>query len=451
MKNIFMKQNFNYILFFCVFAISCSQKEIIVSDTDGVLGKSNAPATIEIKLNEAQLIALDAGSLVLEKKSGEIIPVQKETSAEGHKTKLVFIMPEGDADTRTFKLHEIESPVDALMTTTLDKNTGQLLIQENDKKVLQYNYQTVFEKDVVRPQSKIDTELSFGKVGGIYRDKYLKAHPKTSKDTVVTGSIYSIPRSDYIHPLYGLEEEMLSSDWPDGGHPHHRAIFWAWPEVEYGSQLGDIYALQRVFARPTGNIEYTSGTVFSEISAENLWMWEDKEGIVREQAIIRAYKSNSKTRIIDLTIKLDALKDSVTIATRNTDSYGGLNIRMQHPEKQDISFFTDEAEKSPRRAWSDFNGVFEGNNSTSGMMILQHQNNPEYPGDWQDYPGLHWVQPTFPTKNTRYELSKEESLILRFRLIVHAGGKPSIDTSENNWDAYHATNASIYRFQEDNK
>jgi hypothetical protein len=30
-----------------------------------------------------------------------------------------------------------------------------------------------------------------------------------------------------------LEGEMLTRDWPEGGHPHHRAIFWAWPEVEY--------------------------------------------------------------------------------------------------------------------------------------------------------------------------------------------------------------------------
>ncbi len=90
-------------------------------------------------------------------------------------------------------------------------------------------------------------------------------------------------------------------------------------------------------------------------------MWENTEPIVREQAIIRVYRATSSARIIDLTIKLVAIKDSITIATRNTDSYGGLNLRMMTPESQEISYFTDEVGAKPRRAWSDFNGIFEGN------------------------------------------------------------------------------------------
>ncbi|HPE58603.1 MAG TPA: PmoA family protein, partial [Bacteroidales bacterium] len=225
---------------------------------------------------------------------------------------------------------------------------------------------------------------------------------------------------------------------PDGGHPHHRGIFWAWPEVEYGKERGDIYALQRVFARPTGNIKLKGGQVFAEIDAENLWMWEDTEPIVKENAIIRVYHSTTTSRIIDLTIKLLALKDSVTIATRFTNSYGGLNIRMQTPENQNISFFTDRKGSDPLRAWSDFNGIFEGNKSTSGLMVLQHKDNPEYPGEWKEYPELAWVQPTFPTPNTRYLLSKEVPLILRYRLIIHSGGKQNEDYYMKNWDAYHS-------------
>jgi hypothetical protein len=178
--------------------------------------------------------------------------------------------------------------------------------------------------------------------------------------------------------------------------------------------------------------------VFAQINAENLWMWEDKEPIVNEHAVIRVYHSTTDSRIIDLTIKLLALKDSVTIATRFTDSYGGLNIRMQTPENQEISYFTDEKGTKPIRAWSDFNGIFEGNKSESGLMVLQHKSNPEYPGEWRDYPDLAWVQPTFPTPETRYLLSKEEPLVLRFRMIIHAGGKQKEDYYMKNWDAYHS-------------
>ena len=303
--------------------------------------------------------------------------------------------------------------------------------------MLQYNYQTVYEKDVIRSENNPEKIVYSNKMSGIYFEEYLKCHPEFPKDTIVSSAIYAIPRSDYIHPLYGLEHEMLTNDWPDAGHPHHRGIFWAWPEVEYGTRRGDIYALQTVFARPTGNIEFTSGPVYAEIDAENFWMWDDKEPIVRERAIIRVYHSTPDSRIIDLTIKLLALEDSVTIATRFTNSYGGLNLRMQSPQSQEISYFTDEKSSEPLRAWSDFNGIFEGNKSKSGLMVLQHQENPEYPGAWRDYPDLAWVQPTFPTPESRYLLSKNEPLVLRYRLIIHTGGRLSKNTFMKSWDAYH--------------
>ena len=272
----------------------------------------------------------------------------------------------------------------------------------------------------------------------------LEHHVRTETDTFVTTSIYAVPRSDYIHPLYGLNGEMLTRDWPEGGHPHHRAIFWAWPEVEYGSERGDIYALQRVFARPTGNMVFTGGPVFAQIEAENVWMWDDSEPIVREHAVINIYRSSQNTRVLDLTIKLKALQDSITIATRSTDSYGGLNLRMQTPLAQEISYYSDPEDSNPLRTWSDFNGIFEGNESSSGLMVLQHKDNPEYPGNWVEYPNLAWVQPTFPSTGTRYPLSKDDSLVLRYRLIVHDGEKPSIDISEKRWDAYNATSTPLY-------
>ena len=70
-------------------------------------------------------------------------------------------------------------------------------------------------------------------------------------------------------------------------------------------------------------------------------------------------------------------------------------------------------------------------------MVLQHRENPEYPGEWRDYPDLAWVQPTFPSPETRYLLSKNEPLILRYRLIIHPGGKLTKDTFMKSWDAYH--------------
>ena len=76
-----------------------------------------------------------------------------------------------------------------------------------------------------------------------------------------------------IHPLYGPHGEILTDDWtPD--HPHHRGIYWAWPEVDWQGKRGDLHALQHVFARPTGKIETQHGADFAQITAENVWRWE---------------------------------------------------------------------------------------------------------------------------------------------------------------------------------
>ncbi|MDR2765081.1 MAG: PmoA family protein [Tannerella sp.] len=323
-----------------------------------------------------------------------------------------------------------------VMTVAVNPDNGQYVICESGKPVLQYNYHTVYEDDVVRSESQKNQKITYSPVEGVYLDEYYKSNPAVDKDGKATSAIWATPRSNYIHPLYGLNGEMLTNDWPDGGHPHHRGIFWAWPEVEYGAERSDLYALQRVFARPVGNVKCIDGSGFAEIEAENRWIWEEKKAIVREWATIRAYRASEGRRIIDLTIRMQALVDSVTVATRFTNSYGGLNVRMATPQQQDISYYSDTATASPVRCWADFNGIFEGGQSTSGMTILQHKDNPEYPGKWVDYPTLSWVQPTFPTPDTRYPLSRDKALILRYRLVVHQGGKPDETVLVKLWDEY---------------
>lgn len=51
----------------------------------------------------------------------------------------------------------------------------------------------------------------------------------------VSNRKYAVARSGYIHPLHGLDGEVLTRDWsPD--HPHHRGLYWAWPEVDWGDR-----------------------------------------------------------------------------------------------------------------------------------------------------------------------------------------------------------------------
>lgn len=285
----------------------------------------------------------------------------------------------------------------ATMDVLKDETTGQYLIREGGKPVLCYNYQT---NDPGAVLAKI-------------KEANLK---------------YARSRSDYIHPLYGLDGEELTLDWPVD-HPHHRGIYWAWPEVDYRGERGDLHALQRVFARPTGQCTTQDGPDCARIEAENLWRWEDQDPIVRELAVIRAWRSAPVGRFIDLEFRFTALKDEVVLARRETKLYGGLNIRLAPAKEQEIRFVNDSVGAAPRRAWGELSGIFCGAAGT-GLTVFQSPSNPYYPGDWIQYPEINWLQPTFPTAGTRYVLNPGQPLTLKFRLWIHTGKASESELAE---------------------
>jgi hypothetical protein len=51
--------------------------------------------------------------------------------------------------------------------------------------------------------------------------------------------------SCYVHPLYGLDGEVLTDDFP-ADHVHHRGLYWAWPHVRLGSADHDLWTLRGV-------------------------------------------------------------------------------------------------------------------------------------------------------------------------------------------------------------
>ncbi len=292
-----------------------------------------------------------------------------------------------------------------LMQVQRDAATGQYRIFDGEQPVLQYNYATVNP-----PASYLE-----------------KVHVNVRK--------YASGRSNYIHPLFGPEGEQLTLDW-SGDHPHHRGIYWAWPEVQYQGKTADLHALQNVFARPTGKIKTRNGNDYAEIQAENRWLWEDKTPIVLETAVIRVWPAGEKGRYIDLTYTFTSLVDGVMLARRGTNAYGGLNIRMSAIEQMKLSHYADPAETKRGAAWQSATGVWTGGTKPAVLAVFERLDNPDYPGDYIQYPDLPWFQPTFPRAGTRYELKKDQPLILRYRLWIRSGQPPTEAQYRQQWDLY---------------
>jgi len=280
--------------------------------------------------------------------------------------------------------------VQAEIEVKTDSATGQWLILENGMPVVQYNYQTV--------------PLPEG---------YLEQSTEDNKQ-------YAVPRSNYIHPLFDLNGKPITHDWSID-HAHHRGIYWAWPEVGYKGELGDLHALQKVFARPNGKIEATKNGKNVSIRAENIWKWKDEEPIVHETVTMTVHPLSQSGRKIDIDFYFKGLADEVTLARRGQELYGGLNIRMDNLDGfQSGSFREHEGDAAKNgAAWVFGTWKDAVTGKQMELTVFEKADNPDYPGDYIHYSGIQWFQSTFPAKGTRFILKKDAILTLRYQLWLH--------------------------------
>jgi hypothetical protein len=269
----------------------------------------------------------------------------------------------------------------------VDDAKGEYVITENSVPVFQYNYKTI--------------PLPEG-----YWDK-------------VKGSKYAVPRSNYIQPLFDFDGQPITKDWSND-HPHHRGIYWAWPEVGYKGELADLHALQKVFARPTGKIlvSNTENDQF-RLVAENVWKWKDEEPIVNELVAFTVFPRGENGRKINIDLRLESLVDEVTLARRGTKGYGGLNTRMQPLADWKASAFREKENAAQNPAWVCASWKNPKSEGRTELTVFEKSTNPDYPGEFVQFPDLNWFQPTFPKSGTRYTLKKSEPLTLRFQLWLH--------------------------------
>ncbi|GHT09482.1 hypothetical protein FACS1894170_00010 [Planctomycetales bacterium] len=274
----------------------------------------------------------------------------------------------------------------------VDDAKGEYLVSENGTPVFQYNYKTV-----PLPEGFLDE---------------LKKHNKH----VVR---YAVPRSNYIQPFFDIDGNPITKDW-SVDEPHHRGIYWAFPEVGYKGELADLHALQNVFARPTGKISAgKTDKMQFKLVAENVWKWKDEEPIVNELVTFTVFPRDANGRKINIDIRLESLVDEVTIARRETKAYGGLNIRMQPLADWNASALYEKENAAQNPAWVCASWKNPKSEGRTELTVFEKATNPDYPGELIQYPNLNWFQPTFPKSGTRYTLKKSEPLTLHYQLWLH--------------------------------
>jgi len=236
------------------------------------------------------------------------------------------------------------------------------------------------------------------------------------------------PRSNYVHPLYGLNEEVLTEDFPED-HLHHRGVFWAWHQIVHnGKRIADGWTMENI----AWNVEGVAiDKKKKQVSLKTTVVWQTHmnealpDTIVLENTEITVYKSTSQLRMIDFKIELIALKDSLKIGGSEDDKgYGGFSARLKLPE--DIHFIAQGNEITPKKTavaagpWMDFYGSFNGiGEPKSGVTIFSHPDNPCHPQPWILRQEKSMQNVVYPGRDAAY-LPTEEGLILKYRLVIHS-------------------------------
>jgi hypothetical protein len=239
-------------------------------------------------------------------------------------------------------------------------------------------------------------------------------------------------RANYIHPLYGLDGEVLTEDFP-ADHLHHRGIFWAWHQLYVGDKrVGDNWSLGD-FVYDVHSVKIVTANTSSRIlQIEAYWkspLFTDAEGkqkpFVKESTSIRVHTTEGDLRKIDFEIRLLALEEGFRIGgAENDKGYGGFSTRIRLPEG--MQFIGTDGPVEPKRTpvvggpWLDFSGPLGENGEVSGLAVLCHKSNPGYPQPWILRRKGSCQNPVSPGRQA-VPLSCEKPLTLRYRLIIHRG------------------------------
>ena len=245
-------------------------------------------------------------------------------------------------------------------------------------------------------------------------------------------------RANYIHPLYGLDGQILTEDFPRD-HPHHRGVFWAWHQLWLGDmKIGDPWATQNSRWDVYDAKILTPNSKSQALKLGVYWkspLRTDSAGkpvpLVKETTTITAHCAENDMRKIDFRIELLAMQDDMRLGgSEDAKGYGGFSTRIKLP--QGLAFTGSDGPVEPTTLsleagpWIDVSGKLGESDKTSGLAILVHSSCPGYPHRWILRRKGSCQNAAWPGRDP-VPLSKTKPLVLNYRLIIHRGDVTSLD------------------------
>ena len=240
----------------------------------------------------------------------------------------------------------------------------------------------------------------------------------------------SAARSNYFHPMYDLDGNVVTEDFPKD-HIHHRGIFWAWHQVRInGATVQDQWVNRDSFWMVQDARTDSDGRSAS-LALRVLWespQFVDAQGrrrpFVEERSATRVYKAEGATRRIDFHQQLTALVDGVEIGgSEDAKGYGGFSYRVVMPP--DIRFTGAQGAVTPIEnavtpsPWMDVSGSY-GKTGTSGVTVLTHPTTAGFPQPWILRARGSMQNAVYPGRQP-VAIPRDRPVVLRYRIVLHRG------------------------------
>ena len=241
-------------------------------------------------------------------------------------------------------------------------------------------------------------------------------------------------RSSYFHPVYGLDGEVLTDDFPKD-HENHRGLHWAWPHIKIDDQEVDLWSLRDIrheFQRWLAREADSKGAV---LGVENGWFVGDKR-VMLERVWARIHPESSQGRFIDLDLTLTPEGRPITLWGAEGKSYGGLTLRFGPRSKTILTVPSGRSSEDlliTRLPWADLSGDLKGNDALSGAAVFVNPKHPGYPPTWMirhygllavGWPGI-----------TPESLPAGKAVSLSYRIWIHRGA-PETAEIQKVYEAY---------------
>lgn len=330
------------------------------------------------------------------------------------------------------------------LAITVDEKTQSYTIAEQGQPVLNYRFGEV-------PLPAGAQAPHFKKLNTPYDGAYF-----------TDGSRYGSERSDYIYPLYGFHGEPLTADYPKD-HMHHRSLWWSWCEVRRNDKIGDLWAVCKIRAYPVKVTKIETRAEEAVLEAVNVWRYDEETApVVNETVTIRAARTTgapgARTRVVDVSVRLEALVDGLAISGRQKveyGGYGGMTVRL-NPEVKEFSLravhpnpdkwkgddlkiverVTDPA-KLGDAAWLALYGKYPAADYSASdftsLLMFESKKTPLYPNNFRYYAST-CISLAFPGK-TIVPVTKGKPLDYQTRFVI-CEGKTTLEQEKAAWQAY---------------